>query len=122
MLLLPLSIHSAFVGPLHNNASQTEETLNLALYEGQKKAAVQGRYTEEIYNEIKSFLIDDHHYEPDAIEVSGTEVLTPRGSRISITITVPKPNTTVIEAFRVNGEEETFTKTRQIMSEYRGSI
>lgn len=117
LLCLPLVVLTTFQGPLIQNASAVEETITLALYEGQKEAALKGRYDDEIYDQIKDYLVELHHYKRSSIKVSGTETLTPRGERMKIEITVPKPKTHVLEMFKF-GNDEPFTKEKYIMSEY----
>ncbi|MFE5798155.1 hypothetical protein ACWCQ1_51330 [Streptomyces sp. NPDC002144] len=118
LLCLPLVVLTTFQGPLIQNASMVEETITLALYEGQKEAALQGRYDNEIYNQIKDYLVELHHYDRDSIEVKGTETLTARGEEMRISITVPKPQTNVLEMFQFSNDKP-FTKEKYIMSEYR---
>lgn len=119
LLLLPLMIVLTFQGPLISNASVTEESIRIALYEGQKKAAEQGHYDEEIYNMIKESLVDNHHYKEEAIKVTGTETVTTRGEYMDVEIEVPKPKTSVLEIFKF-GNDEPFRIKTSIMSEYSG--
>lgn len=118
LFCLPLVVLTTFQGPLIQNASMVEETIMLALYEGQKEAALQGRYDNQIYEKIKDNLVELHHYKRDSIKVEGTETLTPRGETMRISITVPKPKTNVLDMFKFSNEEP-FTKEKYIMSEYR---
>lgn len=118
VLLLPLIIWSTFQGILFHHATQVEETLQMAIFEGQKQAALQGRFDEEIYKTMRDYLVEIHGYDANKIEIEGTEVITPRGERIEIQITIPKPVTRVIDIFDFGTIGETYTIKKQIMSEY----
>lgn len=72
ILLLPLILWSTFQGILYTHATQVEETLMLAIYEGQKQAALQGYYDDEIYDQMKAYLVNVHNYDPDVIQITGT--------------------------------------------------
>lgn len=117
LLLLPLIVWSIFQGPLYQNATMVEQTLKLAIYEGEKEASLQGKYDETIYKEMKDYLVDVHHYKADQIQIKGTETLTPRGQKMTIEVTVPKPVVTVIEMFKVDTSEPFHVK-KTILSEY----
>lgn len=117
ILLLPLIIWSTFQPVLFINASMVQETINTAIYEGQKEASIQGKYDAEIYKKIRDKLVNVHHYDPTKITISGTETLTPRGEQMTIEITVPKPMLSVIDAFKFNTTED-FKVKKTIMSEY----
>ncbi|WP_019156867.1 hypothetical protein [Robertmurraya massiliosenegalensis] len=118
ILLLPLIVWSIFQQPLYNNAVMIEESLQLAIYEGQKEASLKGRYDEEIYKEMRDYLVETHNYRPELIEINGTETLTPRGEKLAIKITVPKPLMTVIDLFKIDTSEP-FTVQKTILSEYK---
>jgi hypothetical protein len=94
-----------------------EQALSNAIYETQKEASLQGRYDEALYTKIKDYLIEIHHFDPEQIQITGTETLTMRGERMYIEIIIPKPNTTVIQAFDFGGSEN-FHYKKYIMSEY----
>ncbi len=117
ILLIPLILWSTFQGVLYIHASQIEETVNLAAYEGQKEASLQGHYDEEIYKEIRDFLVEGHGLDPDVIKVEGTEIIKPRGERITITVTIPSPIINVLDVFG-SDEQEPYTVTKHIMSEH----
>jgi len=117
ILLVPVILWSTFQPMLFINATMVEQTLRLALYEGQKEASLQGRYDQAIYDKIRDYLVEIHHYEPEEIEIKGTETITPRGERMYIEITVPKPVMSVGDIFRID-DSEPFTIRKYIMSEY----
>ena len=118
VLLIPLILWGVFQPPLYNNAILIEENLRLAIYEGQKEASLKGRYDEEIYSKMKDYLVEVHHYQPELIEITGTETLTPRGEELTIKIIVPKPVMTVMDIFNFDDESEPFTVEKRILSEY----
>lgn len=117
ILLLPLVIWSVFQPPLYENAAMVEQSLKLAIYEGQKEAALKGRYDDTIYNEMKTYLVNVHHYNPDQISIKGTETLTPRGQKLTVEVSVPKPVVSVMDIFKVDTSEPFYVK-KTILSEY----
>lgn len=117
ILLLPFIIWSTFQPTLFTHASMVEETINTAIYEGQKEASLQGKYDEDIYKEIRDKLVKVHHYDPSKIEIHGTETQTLRGEKMYIEVTVPKPIINVIDIFKVD-DSEPFKIKKYIMSEY----
>lgn len=117
ILTIPILVWSTFQPSLNVNASMIEQDLRLATYEGQKEAALQGRYDEDIYKQIRDHLVENQHYNPEKIEIEGTETIKERGERITISITIPKPTMQVIEMFSYSGSD-TFTVERTIVSEY----
>lgn len=117
ILLIPFILWSSLQGILYTNYGMVEETLNLAVYEGQKEASLNGRYTEEIYSDIRSYLVDSHNYDPSKIEIEGTESRTPRGEFIYIEITIPRPMTSLLGIFTPRNDSE-MTIRKEIMSEY----
>ncbi|MGP4074055.1 hypothetical protein ACTWQB_16235 [Piscibacillus sp. B03] len=121
ILLLPLILWSTFQGILYSHATQVEETLMMAIYEGQKEAALQGRYDESIYQTMESFLVDTHGYDPDVIEITGTEDVVPRGERLEVSVTIPQPITHVMDLFRFSDLKDTYTVSKTIMSEFNPS-
>jgi hypothetical protein len=117
VLLLPFIIWSCFQPVLFTNASMIQETLNLAVYEGQKEASLQGKYDEQIYKKIRDYLVENHHYQADKIKITGTETVTPRGERMNIQIEVPKPMMSVMEIFKVDNSKP-FVVKKSIVSEF----
>lgn len=117
VLLLPFIIWSCFQPVLFTNASMIQETLNLAVYEGQKEASLQGKYDEQIYKKIRDYLVENHHYKADKIKITGTETVTPRGERMNIQIEVPKPMMSVMEIFKVDNSKP-FVVKKSIVSEF----
>ncbi|MBL5768430.1 hypothetical protein MXL46_13890 [Heyndrickxia sporothermodurans] len=116
ILLLPLILWSIFQAPLYNNAAMVEESLKLAIYEGQKEASLKGKYDANIYKEMRDYLVNTHNYKADSINIKGTETLTPRGGKMTIEVTVPKPVVTVMDIFKVDTSEP-FKVKKTILSE-----
>lgn len=117
-LLLPFVMWGVFQGLLFYNSNMVEEAINIAIYEGAKQAAVQGRYTEDIYDEMETYLAKHHKFDPAKLEIVGTEDLKLRGEYLRIEVTIPKPRTNVMDLFQINDSSEVFTFEKYIMSEY----
>lgn len=117
-LLLPFILWGVFQGTLYFNANMVEEAINIAIYEGSKKAAVQGRYTQDIYNEMIEYLEKHHRFDPSKLEIIGTEEVRARGEYISIKVTVPRPRLHVINLFRTDDPNNFYIYEKFIMSEY----
>lgn len=117
ILFLPLILWSIFQPALYQNATLVEESLQLAIYEGQKEASLQGKYDEQIYKKMRDYLVDTHHYKADQINIKGTETKKLRGEELNIKITVPKPAMSVIDIFKMD-DSKPFTVEKTILSEY----
>ena len=117
VILMPFLVYMLFQPPLQQNASMVEETINVAIYEAQKQASIEGRYSEEIYKKFKDFLMKNHNFDPDKIKITGTETLTPRGEELTVTVSAPKPLLDVMDAFKTE-RDPNFEVTRKIVSEY----
>lgn len=117
ILLLPIIIWSVFQPALYANAMLIEQAISSTIYETSKEASLQGRYDNKIYDEMKDRLVEVHNFDPDKVEIKGTETLTPRGERMYIEVIIPKPKTTVLEVFGF-GKSEPYHYKKYIMSEY----
>lgn len=117
VIMMPIIIWSLLQGPLYTNADMVEESLHLAVYEGQKDASLKGRYDEEIYKEMRDYLVETHHYDSSKIKIKGTETLTERGGKLTVRVEVPRPPRTVIEMFKVD-DTTPMVVEKTIMSEY----
>lgn len=91
VLLIPLILWSTFQPLLYQNASLTQQTIKVALYEVNKQASIKGQYDEDLYAEFKDNLVKNHGYNPECINIEGTEELTHRGDDIEVKVTIPKP-------------------------------
>ncbi|AEA19275.1 MULTISPECIES: hypothetical protein [Bacillus] len=120
VLLMPLILWSIFQPALFLNASQVDETINLAIYETQKKASLQGKYDSALYKEMKDYLVNIHHYKADQIKIKGTETVTTRGEKIYIEFEIPQPPLTVIDVFKIDNSKPYKIK-RTVRSEYTGT-
>lgn len=117
ILLLPLILWSTFQGLLYWNATNIQESLNLAVYKGTKEASIQGHFDQSIYDDMKNFLVDNYHYDPSKIQIKGTETITERGGYLDIKITIPKPMINVVDIFKLN-DSKPFVVEKSVMSEY----
>lgn len=117
LLTIPILVWCVFQPALYTNAMLVEQALSSAIYETQKEASLQGRYDDELYQEMINHLEEVHRFDPSKVEISGTESLTKRGERMYIEITIPKPKKTVIEAFS-GGNDEPYHYKKYVMSEY----
>lgn len=131
ILLLPLVLWSTFQGLLYIHAGQVTETVNLATFEGQKEASLQGYYSDEIKEKIKSFLVDGYNMDPDNIEIIATDVSNQkkRGERMYVCVSIPSPIVHVLDIFDFSGDVESsscsgqtdklyYKVEKEIMSEY----
>lgn len=91
VLTLPLILWTVFQPIMYHNASMTQETVKFAIYEISKEAAMQGQFNADLYAEFKDLLVQNHGYNPDCIQITGTETLTNRGGELAVEVTVPKP-------------------------------
>ncbi|MEK6190602.1 MAG: hypothetical protein N2A99_06400 [Carnobacterium alterfunditum] len=123
ILIIPLIVWASFSPMLMHNASMTKETIKLALYEVSKEAALQGKFDESLYLDFKESLVENHNYNPDCIQISGTESEVTRGEAITVTVTIPKPMMSVFDAMTISScdRPDSYTPyeiTHSINSEY----
>ncbi|KAA6446916.1 hypothetical protein [Bacillus swezeyi] len=111
-----LSINIMFAPLLSNVDGLQREAVEVVLTEGAKKASVEGRFTNEIINEMKSNLAEKYSFNKEDISISSTSGLKGRGEYIEASITVPRTRIFVIDMFVK--EPAHFTKSTKIMSEY----
>lgn len=116
-MLLPFVLWGVFQGILYFNANQVEEAINIAIYEGSKKAAIQGYYSQDIYQEMRAFLEQSYHFDPAKVAIEGTESLRVRGEYLEVEVVVPKPRLHVIPLFNPTRDDFFYFK-KFIMSEY----
>lgn len=117
LLLLPVIIWSVFQPALYANAMLIEQAISSTIYETSKQASLQGKYDNDIYNQMKDRLVEVYNFDPSKVEIKGTETLTPRGERMYIEVTIPKPKMSVLEIFNF-GQSEPYHYRKYIMSEY----
>ncbi len=93
--------------------------VQITLDRGIEKAAVDGRFTEAIINEMKMTLADQLHFSPAEIIFSGTTALTSRGGYLEGTLTIPAGQLWILPNVFGGGSElrELRTYAKQ-MSEY----
>lgn len=123
ILILPLIIWATFSPMLMHNASMTKETIKLNLYEISKEASLNGKFDEDLYIKFKETLSENHGYNPECIQISGTEEAVTRGEPINVTVTIPKPIMNVFDAVSISScdRPDSYTPyeiTHSINSEY----
>lgn len=116
VLSFTILMWAIFQPSLYMNAMLVEEAIANVVYETQKEASLQGRYTEDLYDKIIDELGTVHKFDESKVTVQGTETLTNRGDRIMIEVTVPKPPTNVFKLFETDTGEYKYKK--YILSEY----
>lgn len=99
VMTIGLLLFSVFQPILYHNAATTRETIKISLYEVQKEAALIGHYNDELYGEFKQLLVDNHGYNPDCVQITGTEQMVERGGELEVSVTVPKPLMNIWEMF-----------------------
>lgn len=84
-----------------------------------EKAAVEGRFTDEIIGQVKDVMVDKLHYASGDVNFSGTTLQTPRGDYIEGTLGIPAGRLWVLPNVFGGGAEirELRAYARQ-MSEY----
>lgn len=99
ILSLYIMLWASFQPILNSNTAMTQESIKIALYEVQKEASLEGRFTESMYNKFKSELSENHGYDPDCITIKGTENRVERGQDIQVQVSVPKPMQSFTDVF-----------------------
>jgi NACalpha-BTF3-like transcription factor len=92
------------------------EAVEVTLTEGAKKAAIAGRFTPDIIQEMKDDLVDHYNFTESDIEITATTAQTPRNQYIEATIRVPRGILFVLDLF--NQGPEHIEKSTRILSEY----
>ncbi|MDC3424311.1 hypothetical protein NC797_07285 [Aquibacillus sp. 3ASR75-11] len=92
------------------------EAVEVVLHEGAKKAAIEGRFTTAIINDMKQQLADNYNFDQDTITITATQTLTTRNNYIEASIEVPRGFIFVFDIF--NQGPNTFTKKTKVLSEY----
>lgn len=121
--MIPLILWSIFQPALNANAMFIQETMKTNLYEIQKKAAIQGKYTEDLYAEFKKGLAEQHGYNTECIQVVGTETNVERGGTLEVEVIIPKPPMNVFDVIDMGScsRPDSYTPykiTETILSEY----
>lgn len=102
----------AYIDSLHR------EAVEVVLQEGAKKAAIEGRFTNNIINEMEQELVDHYNFDKDKIVINATTSLTNRNEYIEASIEVPRGIIFVFNIF--NPGPKTIKKNTKVMSEYIG--
>ncbi|MCM3441391.1 hypothetical protein ACUIJN_17335 [Metabacillus halosaccharovorans] len=92
------------------------EAVEVVLQESAKKAAIEGRFTPTIINEMKRELVDNYNFDSSKIVISATTSLTYRENYLTASIEVPRGPIFLFEIF--NSGPKTIKKNTKILSEY----
>lgn len=118
-MVLPFMLIFMFQGVLFYKDSLVRKAVDIAIYEASKEASVKGRFTEEIYDEVREMLVNAVHFNESDIEIQGTEHITTRGNYIEVTISVPRGRIYVFPGLIGNSETgNRIVRVKRIMSEY----
>lgn len=95
--------------------------LQVTLDHGIERAAVDGRFTETVINEMKMTMVDKLHFSAGDVSFTGTTTLTPRGSYIEGALGIPAGQLWILpgENSEAGGIKELRAYAKQ-MSEYVG--
>lgn len=100
----------AYLDSLHR------EAVEVVLTEGAKKAAIEGRFTPEIVQDMSDTLVERYNFDETKINIEATQSLTPRNQYLEASIEVPRSFIFILDIF--NQGPSTFTKETKILSEY----
>lgn len=119
-MLLPFMLWVIFQGVLYYQATLIETAIHQVIYEGAKKAAIEGRFTVEIYDQMREQLQEKYKLNAEQIAITGTEQLTYRGEYMRVEITAPAPSLSFLPFFSLGDRNEaTFWHyEKYIVSEY----
>ncbi len=115
-MMILIAICIMFAPLLGYKDSLEREAIEVTLTEGAKKAAIEGRFTPAIINEMKDTLENDYNFDRSKISITATTTLTPRNQYIEAKIRVPKGILFVLDLFNqgpTHNEKET-----KVLSEY----
>lgn len=100
----------AYIDSLHR------EAVEVVLQEGAKKAAIEGRFTDAIINEMKQDLVSHYNFDEDKITITATKTLRYRQEYLDARIEVPRGPIFLLNIF--NQGPNTIEKETRVMSEY----
>lgn len=120
LLILPFFVYFVYQ-PIFNHIAHLEQMyLEVVIDQGIEKAAVEGRFTNEIINEMKDALENNLHFAQDQIQFEGTQNLTPRGQYIWGRISLPDQQFSFLPFLFGNSTKLRFYGYAKQMSEYTG--
>lgn len=102
----------AYIDSLHR------EAVEVVLQEGAKKAAIEGRFTNELIDDMKQELVDNYNFEEDKIKIDATQSLKNRNEYLEASIEVPRGIIFIFNIF--NPGPDKIKKDTKVMSEYIG--
>lgn len=79
--------------------------LQITLDRGIEKAAVDGRFTDEVITEMKSTMANQLHFSTSVISFSGTTQVTPRGGYIEGNLGIPAGQLWILPSVFGGGED-----------------
>lgn len=100
----------AYIDSLHR------EAVEVVLHEGAKKAAIEGRFTDAIVNDMRSELVNNYNFDSEKVEINAAKSLTYRNEYIDASIEVPRGPIFLFEIF-IPGPKSIQKNTR-VLSEY----
>lgn len=115
-MTLFLVINFMFTPILSYKESLEREAVEVVLNEGARKAAIEGRFTPEIIDEMKSTLVNDYNFKKSSITFKGKQSLTSRNQYITGSIEVPRGYIFVLDIF--NQGPDKFKKDIKVLSEH----
>lgn len=123
ILMVPILVWSILQPVLYTNSTFIQQTIKVNMYEIQKEASIEGHYTEEMYAQFKKALQENHGYNPECIQIKGTENVVERGNDIDLVVTIPKPPMSVWDVVDMGscarpGSYEPYEIEMTIESEY----
>ncbi|MCA1064435.1 hypothetical protein QTG56_22740 (plasmid) [Rossellomorea sp. AcN35-11] len=117
-MTLFIVINFLFAPILAYKVSLEKEAIEVVLNEGAKKAAIEGRFTTAIIDEMEQTLVNNYNFDPTKINITATTALTYRQDYLTASIEVPKSIIFILDIF--NQGPTTIKKDIKIMSEYVG--
>lgn len=118
IMVLPFLIYFMYQ-PIFNHIAHLEHMyLEMVIDQGIEKAAVEGRFTQEIITAMKDDIKDNLNFNDEQISFEGTQSLTPRGQYIWGKISVPDQQFSFLPLLFGNGTRLKFYGYAQQMSEY----
>ncbi|MFC0273787.1 hypothetical protein ACFFIX_20580 [Metabacillus herbersteinensis] len=115
-MTLIIAANIMFVPLLSYIDSLHREAVEVVLQEGAKKAAIEGRFTTEIINDMKQELVDHYNFDESKIQITATQALTRRNEYIEGKVVVPRGPIWIFEIF--NRGPNTIEKNTKVLSEY----
>lgn len=118
IMVLPFLIYFMYQ-PIFNHIAHLEHMyLETVIDQGIEKAAVEGRFTQEIITAMKDDIKNNLNFSDEQISFEGTQSLTPRGGYIWGKISVPDQQFSLLPQLFGNRTKLKFYGYARQMSEY----